>query len=360
MARDPAHNTRHSALSTTLVGSLPRPEWLATPEQVRAQWLLEGPVLRIGQDDAVLLAIQLQEEAGLDVLTDGEQRRRHYIESFCGELGGFDYKDLVDKPTRGGRYVQKVPRISRPVERTKPILLDGLRFLRAHTARPVKVTIPGPMTIADTAENAYYRDERALAEALAAAINAEARDLAAAGADVIQIDEPAFNVYVDAAETWGIETLDRCLDGVTARTAVHICYGYGSAAVLAWKQQNQDWSQYHRLLPLLRQSRVQQLSLEFAASGVDPAVLAAAGDKDILYGCVDVSPAPPDPPAVIADRIRAALRYVPAERLYPCTDCGLAPIPRAAARAKLQALAAAADLVRAELAQAGHAPGGHA
>ncbi|HZS02732.1 MAG TPA: methionine synthase [Chloroflexota bacterium] len=350
MAADSSLRTPHSALRTTLVGSLPRPEWLATPEQVRTQWRLEGPMLRIGQDDAVLLAIKLQEEVGLDLITDGEQRRRHYIESFCAALGGFDYRDLVDMPTRGGRYVQKVPNISRPVERTRPILLNGLRFLKAHTTRAVKVTLPGPMTIADTAHDAYYGDERAFAAALAAAINAEARDLAAAGADVIQIDEPAFNIYLDKVEAWGVELLDRCLEGVTARTAVHICYGYGSPAVLAWKRQNEDWSQYRRLLPLLRQSRVQQLSLEFAASGVDPAVLAEAGDKDILYGCVDVSPAPPDPPAVIADRIRAALRYVSPERLYPCTDCGMAPISRAAARAKLEALSAAARLVRAELA----------
>jgi 5-methyltetrahydropteroyltriglutamate--homocysteine methyltransferase len=205
------------------------------------------------------------------------------------------------------------------------------------------------MTIADTAHNVYYGDQRAFAAALAAAINAEARELAAAGADVIQIDEPAFNIYLDDVEAWGVELLDRCLAGVAARTAVHVCYGYGSAAVLAWKRQNRDWSQYRRLLPLLRELRVQQLSLEFAASGVDPAVLAEAGDKDILYGCVDVSPAPPDSPAVIADRIRAALRYVPPERLYPCTDCGMAPIPRAAARAKLEALSAAARQVRADL-----------
>jgi 5-methyltetrahydropteroyltriglutamate--homocysteine methyltransferase len=232
-----------SLLPTTLVGSLPRPEWLATPEQVRAQWLLEGPVLRVGQDDAVLLAIKLQEDAGLDIITDGEQRRRHYIESFCAELGGFDYRDLVDMPTRGGRYVQKVPNITTPVERTHPILLDGLRFLKANTTRRVKITLPGPMTIADTAHNAHYADERAFAAALAAAINAEARDLAAAGADVVQIDEPAFNIYLDEVEAWGVELLDRCLEGVAARTAVHICYGYGSAAVLAWKQQNEDWTQ---------------------------------------------------------------------------------------------------------------------
>ena len=336
-------------LPTTLVGSLPRPAWLATPENVRPDWRLEGDLLREGQDDAVLLALQLQDEVGLDVVTDGEQRRRHYIDSFCAELGGFDYGSLVERRTRGDRYSARVPTVASPVERVRPILLDALRFAQAHTTRPVKVTIPGPMTIADTAHDAYYGDERAFAAAIGAAINAEARELAAAGAAVIQIDEPTFNVYLDKAEAWGIELLDLCLDGVTCRTAVHVCYGYGTAAVLAWKQQNEDWGQYRRLLPLLRQSRVQQVSLEFAASGVDPAVLAEAGDKDVLYGCVDVSPAPPEPPAVIADRIRAALRHVPPERLYPCTDCGMAPLPRTIARGKLESLAAAAREVRATL-----------
>jgi 5-methyltetrahydropteroyltriglutamate--homocysteine methyltransferase len=336
-------------LPVTIVGSLPRPEWLATPESVRPQWLLEPPLLRIGQDDAVLLAVKLQEEIGLEVLTDGEQRRRHYIDEFARALGGLDFGQMVERTTRGGRYKASVPTVAAPITRPRPILLDGLRFLKAHTQGPVKVTIPGPMTIADTTHDAYYGDERAYAFALAAAINAEARDLAAAGADIIQIDEPTFNVYLDRVEAWGVEALDRCLDGVTARTAVHVCYGYGTAAVLAWKQQNTDWSQYRRLLPLLRQSRVQQVSLEFAASGVDPAVLAEAGDKTILYGCVDVSPAPPERPAAIAERIRAALRYVPPERLSPCTDCGMAPLPRGVARAKLEALAAAAQQVRAEL-----------
>jgi 5-methyltetrahydropteroyltriglutamate--homocysteine methyltransferase len=336
-------------LPVTLVGSLPRPAWLATPENVRPDWRLEGDVLREGQDDAVLLALQLQDEVGLDVVTDGEQRRRHYIDTFCADLGGFDYTRLVERRTRGDRYSARVPTVGGPVERVRPILLDALRFAKAHTTCPVKVTLPGPMTIADTAYDAYYADERAFAAAIGAALNAEARELAAAGADVIQIDEPAFNVYLDKAEAWGVELLDLCLEGVTSRTAVHVCYGYGTAAVLAWKQQNRDWDQYRRLLPLLRQSRVQQVSLEFAASGVDPAVLAEAGDKDVLYGAVDVSPAPPEPPSVIADRIRAALRYVPPERLYPCTDCGMAPLPRPLARAKLEALAAAAREVRATL-----------
>jgi 5-methyltetrahydropteroyltriglutamate--homocysteine methyltransferase len=347
-------STQHPVLSTqylptTIVGSLPRPPWLATPESVRPRWLLEGPLLREGQDDAVLLAIQLQEEVGLDVLTDGEQRRRHYIDEFARALGGFDFSQLVEQPTRGGRYTAAVATVASPVERTAPILLDGLRFLKAHTSRPVKVTIPGPMTIADTAHDAYYGDERIFAFALAAAINAEARALAAAGADVIQIDEPTFNIYLDKVAAWGVEALDRCLDGVAAATAVHVCYGYGTAAVLAWKQQNTDWDQYRRLLPLLRASRVQQVSLEFAASGVDPAVLEEVGDKTVLYGCVDVSLAPPEPPAVIAGRIRAALRYVPPERLLPSTDCGMAPLPRALARAKLEALVAAARQVRAEV-----------
>ncbi len=336
-------------LPTTIVGSLPRPPWLATPEVVRPRWLLEGPLLREGQDDAVLLAIKLQEEVGLAVVTDGEQRRRHYIDEFARALDGFDYGRLVEKRTRGDRYTAPVPTVDRPVARTRPILLDGLRFLKAHTTRPVKVTIPGPLTIADTAHDAYYGDKRTFVFAIADAINAEARALAAAGADVVQIDEPTFNIYLDEVEAWGVAALDRCLDGVAARTAVHVCYGYGTAAVLAWKQQNTDWDQYRRLLPLLRASRVQQVSLEFAASGVDPAVLAEVGDKDVLYGCVGVSPAPPEPPEMIAARLRAALRYVPPDRLFPCTDCGMAPLPRALARAKLEALAAAARLVRAEL-----------
>jgi 5-methyltetrahydropteroyltriglutamate--homocysteine methyltransferase len=334
---------------TTVVGSLPKPPWLATPEQIRPTWLLEGPLLREGQDDAVLLVLQLQEELDLDVVTDGEQRRDHYIEGFCRQLNGFDYARRVNKRTRGDRYSAPVPTVAAPVERTRPILLDGLRFVAAHTTRPVKATIPGPMTIADTAHDAYYGDERAFATALATAINAEARELAAAGADVVQIDEPCFNIYLDKVEAWGVEVLDRCLEGVAARTAVHVCYGYGTPAVLQWKQQNTDWDQYRRLLPLLRDSRVQQVSLEFAASGVDPAVLAEVGDKDVLYGAVDVGPAPADPPAVIADRLRAALRYVPPERLYASTDCGMAPLPRALARAKLEALSAAARQVRAEL-----------
>jgi 5-methyltetrahydropteroyltriglutamate--homocysteine methyltransferase len=264
-------------------------------------------------------------------------------------LGGFDYSKLVERRTRGDRYSAQVPTVASPVARVRPILLDGLRYAQAHTTRPVKVTMPGPMTIADTAHDAYYGDERAFAAAIAAALNAEARELAAAGAAVVQIDEPTFNVYLDKVETWGVELLDRCLEGVGCRTAVHVCYGYGTAAVLAWKRQNADWSQYRRLLPLLRQSRVQQVSLEFAASGVDPAVLAEVGDKDVLFGAVDVSPAPPDPPPVIAERLRAALRYVAPERLYACTDCGMAPLPRGVARAKLEALAAAARQVRAEL-----------
>ncbi|MBX5490078.1 MAG: methionine synthase [Chloroflexi bacterium] len=342
-------------LPTTLVGSLPRPGWLATPESVRPDWRLEGALLAEGQDDAVLVALKLQEDLGLDIVTDGEQRRRHYIEGFTRGLEGFDYTILVEKRTRGDRYTAPVPTVAQPVVRRQPVLLAALQFARAHTTRRLKVTIPGPMTIADTSHDAYYHDERAFALAIADAINAEARELAAAGADVIQIDEPCFNIYLDKVEAWGIAALDRCLDGVAATTAVHVCYGYGTPAVLAWKQQNCDWSQYQRLLPLLRASRVQQVSLEFAAPGVDPAVLRLAGDKDVLYGCVDVSPAPAEPVAAVAARLRAALAHVPPERLYPCTDCGMAPLPRRLAEAKLAVLVAATRQVRAEL--TGGAPG---
>lgn len=336
-------------LPTTLVGSLPRPAWLATPEAVRPEWRLAGALLAEGQDDAVLVALKLQEDLGLDIVTDGEQRRRHYIESFTQGLAGFDYTRLVDKRTRGGRYTAPVPMVARPVAWRQPVLLAALQFARAHTTCPLKVTIPGPMTIVDTSHDAYYGNARVFAFAVADAINTEARALAAAGADVIQIDEPCFNVYLDQVEAWGIAALDRCLDGVAATTAVHVCYGYGTPAVLAWKRQNRDWDQYRRLLPLLRASRVQQVSLEFAAPGLDPSVLRLLGDKDVLFGCVDVSPAPAEPVEAVAARLRAALAHVPPERLYPCTDCGMAPLPRRLAQEKLAVLVAAARQVRAEL-----------
>jgi 5-methyltetrahydropteroyltriglutamate--homocysteine methyltransferase len=229
------------------------------------------------------------------------------------------------------------------------VTVEALRFARAHTAHPIKVTLPGPMTIVDSVLDEHYReDERSLALRFAELLNAEARELAAAGADVVQFDEPCFNVYVDKVKSWGIAALERAMAGVTAKKAVHICYGYGTPAVLAWKNANRDWGQYAATLPLLAQSSVDQVSVECVASGVDVSVLKLLAGKDVLLGVIDVGTEEIETPARVAERIRAALPYVAAERLYPCTDCGMVPRSRAAAAGKMRALAAGAAIVRAE------------
>ena len=320
---------------------------------LKAPWRLSGRELTYAQDDAVRLAILEQEEAGLMTVTDGEARRRHYIWGFLDGLTGIDQERTARKQTRGGRYTPSMdaPRVVGAVERRAPILVEACRAARAMTPRRLKVTLPGPMTMADDVADEYYGgDPRVLAMRFAEILNAEARDLVEAGADVIQFDEPAFNVYVDQVEAWGIEALDRCLDGVRATKAVHICYGYGTPAVLRWKSTNADWGHYGVTLPLVAKSRVDQVSVECAASGVDPAVLGALTGKDVLVGVIDVGTEEVETPQIVAERIHRVLPYVPVERLKPCTDCGLVPRSRAAARGKMRALAAGAALVKSELA----------
>jgi len=339
-------------LRTTIVGSLPKPGWLSEPGALRAAWRLRGDELREAQDDAVRLMLAEQEGAGIDVVCDGEMRRRHYIWGFLDGLTGTDTENLGMKRARGARYAASTPvaRITGVVTRPAPVLLDALRFARAHTARPLKVTLPGPMTIVDSVLDEHYgMDERSLALHFAELLNAEARDLAAAGADVVQFDEPCFNVYVDKVKDWGIAALERAMAGVAAKRAVHICYGYGTPAVLAWKSRNRDWGQYGVTLPLLAESSVDQVSVECAASGVDVSVLGALRGKDVLLGVIDVGTEEVEAPARVAERIRAALPYVAPERLLPCTDCGMVPRSRAAAAGKMRALAAGAAIVRREL-----------
>ncbi len=346
-------------LETSVVGSLPKPVWLAEPNMLRAPWRLAGAELREAQDDAVRLALLDQEEAGLDVVTDGELRRRHYIWGLLSNLTGIDTEQLGRKRTRGGRYSEltDVARIVGPVGRRAPVLAEACCFARAHTTRTLKVTMPGPMTIADSVVDEFYgTDEKTLAMHFAGILNQEARELVNAGADVIQFDEPCFNIYVDEVAAWGIEALERSMDGVTARKAVHICYGYGTAPVLAWKKSNTDWGHYGLTLPLLAKSSVDQVSVECAASGVDLSVLGHLAGKDVLVGVIDVGTEDTETPDVVAERIRLALRHVSAARLKPCTDCGLVPRTREAALGKRRALAQGAALVRAELAAHGRVP----
>ena len=343
-------------LSTSIVGSLPKPSWLAQPNMLRAPWRLSGAELREAQMDAVRIAILEQEEAGLDVVTDGEVTRRHYIWGFLAGLTGIDTEQLGRKCTRGGRYAESTEgaRITGPVERRAPVFVDTCRIARGLTRRRLKVTLPGPMTIADeVADEHYHTDRKTLAMRFARILNAEARALADAGADVIQFDEPCFNIYLDEVQAWGVEALEQCMDGVKAIKAVHICYGYGTPLVIAWKSQNTDWGHYGVTLPLLARSSVDQVSVECAASGVDMGVLRELGDKDVLVGVIDVCTEAVESPEIVASRIRGALQHVPAARLMPCTDCGLVPRSRESARGKMQALATGAALVRAELAADG-------
>jgi 5-methyltetrahydropteroyltriglutamate--homocysteine methyltransferase len=339
-------------LEASIVGSLPKPAWLAPPNMLRAPWRLSGADLHEAQNDAVRLAILEQEEAGLAIVTDGELRRRHYIWGFLDGLTGIDTERLAQQRSRGGRYSEttEVARIVGTVERQRPVFLEACRFARDLTTRQLKVTLPGPMTIVDSVADEHYgADRKTLAMHFACALNAEARELAAAGADVIQFDEPCFNIYVDEVEAWGIDALEQCMDGISARKAVHICYGYGTPAVLAWKTKNTDWGHYGVTLPLLAKSHVDQVSVECAGSGVDLAVLRELGGKDVLLGAINVGTEDVETPEVVAERIRRALEHVPASQLYPCTDCGLVPRSRAASQGKMRALAAGAAIVRAEL-----------
>jgi 5-methyltetrahydropteroyltriglutamate--homocysteine methyltransferase len=342
-------------LEPSIVGSLPKPSWLAAPNVLKAPWRLDGDDLRAAQDDAVRVVVLEQEEAGLAIVTDGEVRRRHYIWGFLDGLTGVDTDRLAMQRSRGGRYSEstEVARVISAVERPRPVFLDACRFARTITDRMLKVTLPGPMTIVDSvADEHYHTDRQSLAMRFARILNAEARELASAGADVVQFDEPCFNIYLDDVERWGIEALEQCMDGVAARKAVHICYGYGTPAVLAWKTKNTDWGHYGVTLPLLARSNVDQVSVECAASGVDLSVLRELNGKDVLLGAIDVGTEEVEAPEVVASRIRGALEHVPAERLFPCTDCGLVPRSREASRGKMRALAAGAAIVRAELAAA--------
>lgn len=336
----------------TIVGSLPRPRWLAGPGEMISRWKLDGDVLREGQEDAVRLWVGEQERAGLDVVTDGEQRRQHYIWGFFQGLDGIDTVNLAMRAQRAQRYHKEIAaaRLVGGPEWRGPVFLDALRATLAMTNRPVKVTLPGPMTIVDSlVDTIGGRSEEQLAMRFAELLNREAIGLAEAGAAVVQFDEPCFNVYVDKVRDWGIAALERAAQGVRATTAVHICYGYGTDDVKRWKNANRDWSHYHHTLPLLARSSIQQVSVETAASGVDIAVIETLRGKDVMLGVVDVGSEQVETSQTVATRLHAALRYVDPGHLFACTDCGMLPLSRQAAAGKLRALAAGAAEVNAGL-----------
>jgi 5-methyltetrahydropteroyltriglutamate--homocysteine methyltransferase len=336
-------------LPTTLAGSLPKPEWLAEPNALWAPWKLEGAELAIAKQDAVRLALFDQEHAGIDIVTDGEQTRRHFVTTFIEGLDGVDFEHKRTVRIRN-RYDAAVPVVVGDVARRHPIYVEDARFLRAQTRNRVKYTLPGPMTMVDTLYDAHYGSRDKLAWRFAEILNEEARAIAAAGVDVIQFDEPAFNVYFDEVRDWGIAALERAREGVGCTTAVHICYGYGIKANIEWKKTlGGEWRQYEQTFPLLAGSAIDQVSLECAHSHVPIELIGLLGDKDVLVGAIDVATDRVESPEEVAGVIRAALQHVPATRIQPCTNCGMVPLSRPVARGKLQALAAGAALVRAEL-----------
>ena len=336
-------------LQTTIAGSLPKPRWLAAPERLWAPWLLEGEGLAEGKRDAVRLALNDQEAAGIDIVTDGEQTRQHFVTTFIENLEGVDFQHKKTVRIRN-RYDAEVPVVVGPVARARPVFVEDVKFLRAQTARPVKFTLPGPMTMVDTLYDEHYRSREKLALQFAAILNQEARELERAGVNVIQFDEPAFNVYFDEVRDWGIAALMKAREGLTCKTAVHICYGYGIKANIEWKKTlGQEWRQYEQTFPLLVQSGIDQVSLECANSRVPLELIALLKGKDILAGAIDVASNEVETPEQVARAIRATLAYVAPEKLYPCTNCGMVPLPRAVARGKLGALAAGAAIVRGEL-----------
>jgi 5-methyltetrahydropteroyltriglutamate--homocysteine methyltransferase len=334
-------------LATTVAGSLPKPVWLAEPEKLWPAWKLEGAALAAGKIDATILAVKLQEDAGIDIVSDGEQARIHFVHGFLANLEGIDFglKQVIG--IRADRYKAEVPTVTGPIRRKGPVHRLEAGAARAHTRRKLKFTLPGPMTIVDTIADEHYRDRPTLAHAFAAALNEEAHELAALGVDVVQFDEPAFNVYMRDVQDWGVAALERAAQGLQCATAVHICYGYGIKANTDWKASlGESWRQYEETFPALAASRIDQVSLECRNSHVPIELIGLLEGKDVLVGCIDVASNSVETPEEVAATIRAALAYVPAERLYPCTNCGMAPMPAPIAYAKLAALAAGAEMAR--------------
>jgi len=336
-------------LQTTIAGSLPKPAWLAEPKQLWSPWRLEGALLDEGRRDAMRLALADQEAAGIDIVTDGEQTRRHFVTTFIENLEGVDFANKRTVRIRN-RYDADVPVVVGRVARSRPVYVEDIRFLRAQTRRSIKATLPGPMTMVDTLYDNYYKSREKLAREFAVILNQEARELEGAGADVIQFDEPAFNVYMDEVKDWGIAALETAAAGLKCKSAVHICYGYGIKANIDWKKTlGSEWRQYESTFPLLARSKIDQVSLECANSRVPLELLALLKGKDVLVGAIDVASDALETPEQVASTIRSAMKFVPPEKLYPCTNCGMVPLARDVAFGKLKALAAGAALVRKEL-----------
>lgn len=339
---------------TTIAGSLPKPSWLAEPETLWAKWRSEGAELERAKRDAAMVWLKEQEAAGIDVVGDGEQFRVHFVHGFLEHIEGIDWEKKSKMGIRADRYVVDVPTVTGPIRRSRSVHGDEVRFIRAYTTKAMKFTLPGPMTICDTIADAHYGKRADMAMAFADILNEEARELEAQGIDVIQFDEPAFNVFMDDVKDWGVAALERAARGLSCTTAVHICYGYGIAANIQWKETlGTEWRQYEEIFPVLNASKIDQVSLECAGSKVPISLISLLSDKDILVGAIDVATARIETPEDVMATLREAMKYADAERIYACTNCGLAPLARDVAIGKLKALGAGARQLRAEHARGG-------
>jgi len=330
---------------TTIAGSLPKPEWLAETQKLWPQWKAQGADLAAAKRDATLLWLKEQEDAGIDIVSDGEQSRQHFVHGFLEQVEGIDFKRKVKMGIRNNRYDAMVPRVVGPLKLKGRVHKVEALIARAHTKRKLKITMPGPMTIVDTIADEYYGDKVKMAMAFAALLNQEARALEKDGVDVIQFDEPAFNVYMSEVKTWGVKALERAAKGLKCTTAVHICYGYGIKANTDWKETlGTEWRQYAEIFPVLAKSSIKQVSLECIHSRVPIELMALLKGKDVMVGVIDVASDRVETPAEVAATIGRALKYVPKNRLIACTNCGMAPMNREIALAKLKALAAGAAI----------------
>jgi 5-methyltetrahydropteroyltriglutamate--homocysteine methyltransferase len=335
-------------LDVTIAGSLPRPDWLAEPEALKGAWKLSGAELVAGQRRAAAEWIRHQEEAGIDIVTEGEQFRVHFVHTFLEQIDGIDWQKKTLMGIRDNRYNLEVPTVTGPVSRPRPVHLEEVRYVRALTDHKLKWTLPGPMTICDTIADEHYGSRPEMAMAFAEILNQEAKELVAAGVDVIQFDEPAFNVFLDDVNEWGIDALNRAHEGLDCIRAVHICYGYGIEENIKWKETlGKEWRQYEKIFPALNErSIVDQISLECADSHVPHSVMALLTKKQIMVGAVAVTQDHVESPEEVAATLRSAMKYVDPERILPCTNCGMTPIKYDVALGKLRSLAAGAKLVR--------------
>lgn len=336
-------------LPTSTAGSLPKPIWLAEPETLWSPWKLQTQALADGKQDALRVTLHEQQLAGIEIVSDGEQTRQHFVTTFIEHLNGVDFENRKTVKIRD-RYDASVPTIVGPVSRQKSVFVEDAKFLRKQTKQPIKWALPGPMTMIDTLYDNHYKSREKLAWEFAKILNQEAKELACAGVDIIQFDEPAFNVFFDDTQAWGIAALERAAEGLECETAVHICYGYGIKANTDWKKTlGQEWRQYEEVFPKLKQSSIDIISLECHNSRVPIELLELIRGKKVMVGAIDVANNAIETPEEVAQTLREALNFVDADKLYPCTNCGMAPLSRNVARDKLSALSAGAQIVRNEL-----------